>query len=246
MKPVYAIAAAILFALSGCATGTGAHWYAPATWFSHAPAAAVDKAEGKVDTARENAVKAAQKAVHETGTALAAAPASRPVEVATESNATASALLDQAAGPLTAAELAAIRAQIAGLLSDNAALRAEAEKARSSERDTAAVLGDKLAAAESARTAAEKSLRTAFDRENALANELRTQQALFWIAATLALLGAVAYLYVRYALGGIPVALGSAMRIIRERHPDAAKLVEPILDSYLNRHEQATVAAHAQ
>jgi len=236
----------VVLCLAGCATDTGTKWYAPATWFSHAPAATLDKAGAKQDVARDAAVKAAQKATHETAEALAVAPASRPVEVATEANAQALALLDQAAGPLTAAELAAIRKQVAGLISENAALRAESEKARAGERANSAALSEQLAAASAAVTKAQAGLREAFDRENTLANELRTQHAIVWIVVIVAVIFGAAYLYARYALGGIPVALGSAMRIIRERHPDAAKLVEPILDSYLNRHEQATVAAHAQ
>jgi hypothetical protein len=93
---------------------------------------------------------------------------------------------------------------------------------------------------------AEKKLRTAFERENALANELRSQRALAWILGGVALLGAAAYVYVRIALGGIPGALGGALRTLRAQNPTAADALTPLLDGLLNRHEQAAVAKHAQ
>lgn len=233
--------------LSGCATATtGAKWYAPATWFSHAPADTADKAAAKQDAARDAAVKAAQKATHETAEALAVATDSRPVAVATESNASAVALLDQAAGPLTASELAAIRKQVAGLLSENATLRAEAEKARNSARAADAAISTRLAEADAKLAEAGKKLRDAFDRENELANELRSQRALVWVLGAVGLLGCLAYAYVRYAVGGVPAALGVAMRTLRANHPAAADAFTPILDSLLNRHEQAEISRHAQ
>lgn len=67
---ILALLAAGLAAAGCVSTGTGAKWYAPATWFSGAPAAAADKASAKQDAAREAAVKAAQRAAHETGEAL--------------------------------------------------------------------------------------------------------------------------------------------------------------------------------
>lgn len=235
-----------LLTLTGCATSTGSKWYAPTTWFSHAPADTVDKAEATQDKARSAAVKAAQRATHETAEALAVAPTSRPVEVATESNASAVALLDQAAGPLTAAEVATIRKQVAGLLSENATLRADAERTRTATRADAAKLSDRLAAADAAVLAAGAKLRDAFERENALANELRSQRALAWILGSVAVLGAAAYLYVRFALGGIPGAVGGALRTLRASNPSAADALTPLLDGLLNRHEQAAIAKHAQ
>ena len=115
--------------LTGCTstTNTGARWYAPATWFSHKPADTVDAANAKEDKARVAVIKSAQKATHETVLALAVAPPSRPVEVATSTNADAVTLLDQAAGPLTAAEAVQLRTTVTGLLSDNVKLREAAE-----------------------------------------------------------------------------------------------------------------------
>lgn len=244
MKPLAVIALAL--ALGGCVgSGSGSKWYAPATWFSGAPAVAADKANAKQDAAREAAVKAAQRATHETAEALASAPASRPVEVATEANATAVSLLDQATGPLSTGDLAAIRAQISGLLSDNAKLRAEAEKSREKSRETDADISKRLADANAAVEKSAAALRQAFDRENALANELRSAVALRWILAGVAVIAGAAYLYLRYAVGGLPVAAGKFMRDLRSSHPEAAAIAAPIFDSYLNRNEQAAIARHA-
>lgn len=240
------IAIGLAAILTGCASSSGVRWYAPATWFSAREATSADKASAKQDAARDAAVKAAQRLTHETADALASAPPSRPVEVATEANAGAVALLDQAAGPLTAVELAAVRKQVAGLLSDNAALRAEAEAARAKSRENVAALSERLAKADAAVAAAQRDLRAAFDRENALANELRAQRALAWIAGGMALLCALGWVYLRFAVGGLPRAAGLLMRDLRSAHPDTAKIVAPLFDSYLNRHEQAAIARHAQ
>lgn len=234
-----------LLLLTGCASGSGAKWWVPASWFSAAPANAADKAVSRQDAARDAAVKAAQRASHEAGEALASAPPSRPVDVANEATDQAIALLDQAAGPLTAADIAEIRTQIAGLLSDNAKLRGDAERARTAARKEGAAISDKLAAADAAVAKTQHDLRDAFDRENALANELRSQVAIKWIVAVLAVLAGAAYLYVRFALGGLPLAAGNFLRDLRAKHPEVAELATPIFDSYLNRREQAAIAKHA-
>lgn len=233
-------------AVAGCsATGSGVHWWSPGSWFSGATAVSADKALAKQDSARDAAVKAAQRASHEAGEALSSAPSSRPVEVANEATGQAIALLDQAAGPLTSAELAEIRAQITGLLSDNAKLRTEAERTRTEARKEDAAISSKLAAADAAVLKTQHDLREAFDRENTLANELRSEIAIKWIVSVLALFCAGAYFYARYALGGIPAAAGNFLRDLRAKHPDAAALATPIFDSYLSRHEQATIAKNA-
>lgn len=234
----------VVFSATGCASGSGAKWWVPASWFSSAPAISADKALLRQDAARDAAVKAAQRASHEAGEALASAPASRPVEVANEATGQVIALLDQAAGPLTAAELADIRKQIVGLLSDNAKLRGDAERARTEARKDDADISQKLATADAAVAKTQHDLREAFDRENALANELRSQVAIKWIIAVFALIAGAAYLYLRFALGGIPMAAGNFLRDLRAKHPQAAELAEPIFNSYLNRHEQAAIDKH--
>lgn len=226
--------------LSGCATGTGAKWFAPATWFSSVPASNVDNAVRVEDKARDAVIKAAQRSAHETSFALSAAPASRPVALATGFSSDTVSLLDQAAGALPAPELSRLRETVTGLLSDNAELRAKAEAAQRSEQSNIAAVAADLAKAEAKTEDAEKRLRTAFERENALANELRSQRAFLWILGALAVLVGIGAIYLRLTLGGIPTALGGALSKLT---PEARASVTTHLDTFLNRSEQALVRA---
>lgn len=243
MRP-FALVAVLL--LSGCATGTGAKWYAPASWFSHRPADTVDKAAARVDAAAEKAVKAAQRATHETAHALAQAPASRPVAVAVASNDTAMRLLDQVAGPLTTQEVTKLQGLVNRLMSENDEIRLKAEKERIKNESEIAKVSENLGKMQSALSKAQGNLREAFERENALANELRAQRALLWIGGTVAILLGAAFLYVKVVYGGLPSAAGLLMRDLRTKHPDAAKIVEPMFDTYLSRREQRLVSRYAE
>lgn len=243
MRPLALVAALLL---SGCATGTGAKWYAPASWFSHRPADTVDKAAARVDAAAEKAVKAAQRATHETAHALAQAPASRPVAVAVASNDTAMRLLDQVAGPLTTEEVAKLQSLVNRLMSENDEIRLKAEKERIKNESEVAKVSENLGKMQSALSKAQGNLREAFERENALANELRAQRALLWIGGTVAILLGAAFLYVKVVYGGLPSAAGLLMRDLRTKHPDAAKIVEPMFDTYLSRREQRLVSRYAE
>jgi hypothetical protein len=237
------LALACLLFLSGCSTGSGAKFWAPATWFSHKPADRADKADARVDANKEYAVKQAQRLIKEASVALASAPSSRPVEVAVIATDGAVGLLDQVAGPLSLGELAAIRAQVAGLLSENAELRAEAE----ANRDDAAKASAKLSlqleeAVRNSQTANDK-LRVAFDKENALANTLRSQRALIWILIGVAVIGFAGWAYMKFFLGGIPNALGMALSSAEKQSPAMADIFRNLLDSNLNRSEQGAVKA---
>ena len=243
MRPLLLVAVLLL---SGCATGTGAKWYAPASWFSHRPADTVDKAAARVDAAAEKAVKAAQRATHETAHALAQAPASRPVAVAVASNDTAMRLLDQVAGPLTTEEVAKLQSLVNRLMSENDEIRLKAEKERIKNESEVAKVSENLGKMQSALSKAQGNLREAFERENALANELRAQRALLWIGGTVAILLGAAFLYVKVVYGGLPSAAGLLMRDLRTKHPDAAKIVEPMFDTYLSRREQRLVSRYAE
>lgn len=243
MRPLALVAVLLL---SGCATGTGAKWYAPASWFSHRPADTVDKAAARVDAAAEKAVKAAQRATHETAHALAQAPASRPVAVAVASNDTAMRLLDQVAGPLTTEEVAKLQSLVNRLMSENDEIRLKAEKERIKNESEVAKVSENLGKMQSALSKAQGNLREAFERENALANELRAQRALLWIGGTVAILLGAAFLYVKVVYGGLPSAAGLLMRDLRTKHPDAAKIVEPMFDTYLSRREQRLVSRYAE
>lgn len=229
----------------GCTSTGGARWYAPATWFSGREKKAVERTEEKVNTAREALLRAAQKTAHETQAAITFALPSRPVEVATEAAQQTTAALDQALGSLPTDELAALRARVAGLVSENEALRTEAEQARARERDTLGTLSQQLATTRADFAQAQRDLAAGFARENSLANEARAAHMLKWIGTAVAVLCGLAWLYLRFALGGIPSALGAGLRELRAAHPSIAAVATPILDSYLNRHEQRRIARHA-
>ena len=199
-----------------------------------------------MDAAAEKAVKAAQRATHETAHALAQAPASRPVAVAVASNDTAMRLLDQVAGPLTTEEVAKLQSLVNRLMSENDEIRLKAEKERIKNESEVAKVSENLGKMQSALSKAQGNLREAFERENALANELRAQRALLWIGGTVAILLGAAFLYVKVVYGGLPSAAGLLMRDLRTKHPDAAKIVEPMFDTYLSRREQRLVSRYAE
>ena len=236
-----------LIFITGCTTGGARNvkWWSPATWFSAREAQAEDRAVVKLDDAKERAVKAAQGTAHETQVALVSAPESRPVDVARESNDQTVTLLDQAAGPLPSSEITKIRKQVTGLLSDNAALRTEAEKARAESRTTISDISAKLEKASSDLGKAQRDLRDAFDRENALANELRNERVIKWAVATLAVVGTAAWIYIKVTVGGMPQAVGLALRDLRAKNPDLAKSVAPFYTKYLSRREQDRIKQHA-
>lgn len=233
----------LLLILGGCASGgSGAKWYAPATWFSHSAANRVDSANREVDKATLAVIKEAQKGSHETALALAQAPDSRPVQIATGTNAEVVTLLDQAVGSLDAKTIEKLRTTITGLLSENVKVREEAEKQRKKEQETIVDVSTRLSKANERSDKAEAGLRAAFERENALANELRSQRALMWIAIGIALLAAAGWTYVKVVLGGMPNAIGLAMKDIKIKHPDVAATISPFYTKYLNLREQAAIS----
>lgn len=253
----------VVMLFCGCATGprpgaqTGAIWWNPLTWMSASEVRSADKANAaaaeatrRAEAARDDILRAAQRAAHEAVLALLSAPASRATSVASESATHAAANLDQALGALPAETQAAIRRQIEALLSDNAALRAQGEQLRATQRDRDAEASRRLADAETKAAAATAKataqaaeLRAAFDRENALANELRTQR---WIAglstAASVGLGLLALAY-RANIGGMATAAAGALADLERKHgASVATLARGALDAGLNRGEQTTIA----
>lgn len=237
---------AFILCFSGCAsTGTGRHWWVPTTWFSSSEATKVSKLEDRVDTSRDQLIKAAQKTSHETQEALAAAPASRPVDVAVESNNQTVAVLDQAAGPLTANEVVGLRNRVANLLSENAEVRAKAEKERAKDRETIGDLSDKLAKVQAKLDAAESKLPDALRREAAIANKYRT---LMWGAGCLLVLAVilgVGVLYLKIVYGGVPAAIGRGLSAVYAAHPDVAQNVELLLSKHLSPSQLSKVLGHS-
>jgi len=243
MKNFLAISAFFSLAfLAGCVTKTGsATWWNPTTWGSTREAARVESRLEKKDDARELVIKSAQKSAVETDTALQAAPASRPVEVAKESSAQTVTLLSQVAGPLTAEESGKIRMQIAGLLSDNAKLRAEGEALRDKARAEAEALSNRLQTAEEKLAAALEKLPAAQRREAETANKYRNLLFVAWAVGALAVIGYAGLLYLKIAYGGIPAAIGKGLSSMRETHPDAAKIATGIFDDLLDRAEKKKI-----
>ncbi len=233
---------ALSLVLTGCASTSGARWYNPGTWFSGSEGRAVVRTEGKVEAASNEVLKAAQKTAHETQLALVAAPESRPVEVARESNDATVSALDQIAGPLTVAEVAGLRAQVAGLLSEVATQRAEAEQARQERRETLAEASTAIDELRAKLAAQQQQLKAGFERENAVANAYRNVKFALFGTAALALIAFVGLTYLRLAYGGIPQAIGRGLGELRLRDPKAGEIATQLFDSYLNRHEQRAIA----
>lgn len=221
MKTAAAILSALL--LTGCATGTGSKWYAPATWLSGHAASAVVRAEAKAEKAETKADAAADSVVHsanvetaKAGIALAAVPAGRARDAAARFNANASGLLSQVT-PLTAAESAELRQLVADLLSENQHTAADAEARQRAAESELSRLSNELTEANAKVASAHQSLadknaalRSAFSRENELANELRAQRARFWIVVGVAVVLLGFGIYARLALGGVGAALHAA------------------------------------
>lgn len=186
---------------AGCTTRPGGLvLWNPTTWFSRlAPAAADraadkrDAAETKVEHAADATVHAANREVAQALEVLNAAPDSRAVDLARRFTGNAHSLLNQTT-PLTVAETTTLRQLVTDLLSENAKVRAAAEKVASFQEEKNARLSADLGAArtelekrEAALTKANSNLREAYDRENALANQVRN----FWFV-----LGLLAFLFV--------------------------------------------------
>jgi hypothetical protein len=190
--------------VAGCAI-----W--PSTWrIGGSPLDKHERTEARLDAARADAVGGAQAAVHKAEAALQAAPVdSRPVSVAKDFVAEARALLDQARGAPTASDVTAWRELVAGLLSENAAVRAEAERTRASQAATTADLARRLAAATAKAERSEaRALEYARDRE-ALADFAAKLKLGFFALVGMFVLGSVLSIASRF----VP-ALGLASKVV--------------------------------
>jgi regulator of replication initiation timing len=225
----------IMMSLSGCSTlpsGPGARWWNPLTWGSDREARAADRAEALLQASRSaeeqsraELLRSAQRNAHGAALALLSAPSSRPVEVATEAAHDATASLDQALGALPAEQVTALRQQIAGLLSENASLRAEAEAARAATRAEDAAESKALLAAQqrtqeaaAAAAAAGAELRAGFARENELANQLRQQRWMSGLAAAAGVLSVAFGFVMRTNFLGLARGAGEAIGTLRAKY----------------------------
>lgn len=232
--------------LSGCAApGSNARWWSPGTWFSGSEARRVETLNAQLGDAVGRAQKEAQRAAHEVRFALERAAPSRPVEVARESNGAAVAVLDQIAGPLTYGEIESLKRQVDRLLSENEQMRAQGENDRAIRRSEAAEATSSIADLTDRLGRANASLKDAFTRENALANELRNARMIRWALIGAAVLFAGLWVYVQMTLGGIPRAVGQGLSMLRMSNPKAGELATQIFDGLTNRGEQRRISRNA-
>lgn len=236
----------VLLLASGCAgPGSNAKWWSPATWFSGSEARKVETLNVQLGEATVRAQKEAQRAAHETRIALETAPPSRPVELARESNGAAVAVLDQLAGSLTYSELESLRTQVTRLLSENEALRKQGENERAVRRSEIESATTSIADLNDRLGKANATLKDAFTRENALANQLRNERLVRWALIGLAVLIGCLWLYAQLALGGIPAAMGRGLSMLRMSNPEAGELATQIFDGLTNRGEQRRISRNA-
>lgn len=200
--------------------GSGAKWYAPTTWFSRKPANAADKAKAAavvanavVDEKTAAVVHAATIEADKTVKGAAQLPASPAAAVVQRTAANTFGLLNQVS-PLTAVESQDNTAVLAGLLASEVELRVKAEARQAEIEKKLALTSTELTKAQEAAVKtdavlAEKQaeLRTAFDKENSLANELRASSARHWIFGVVIVILMLALLYAKVALGGVGRAL---------------------------------------
>lgn len=226
-----------LLALSGCASSpssNGVHWWSPATWGSTSEAKKADRLDAKATEARESLIKEAQKTAHETSIALVEIPASKAKETAQESNGQTVLLLDQAVGPLTAKEAAAIRQQVTLLLSSNAALQKKGEELRQESRQTIERLSQQLASLQAKLDAANQALPDALRREAATANKYRNLVFYFWSLVGVSVVIAGVTLYLKIVYGGVYSAIGKGLSSIYTAHPEQAQNIELLLSKHLS------------
>jgi hypothetical protein len=199
----------------------------------------VARTSARADAARETVLQAAQAEAFKTTLALASAPASREVAIATRTAGNASDLLAQANGPLPVADLAALRQLVEDLRSDNAATLAAAQAAQSQAERRHAAAASELSELRARVDDAQGRLAAAFARENALANRWRNLvagTALLGLVLALAIAGLV---WFRIQTFGLQTAVA---RMIRAG--DAAGIgstVRSLLDPHLNRAEQDAI-----
>lgn len=248
----------LLLALSGCAARTGTKvWWNPTTWGTDR-AAAVQVAEQKLETNERSMIRAAQVEQLKTSEALAVAPASRPVEVARRTSGNAEALLAQANGAVTVGEATEAREIVTGLVSEDVAARAEAEKRQAAAEVEAADLAEWNAKLREKLADKTDALQAGYTRERQLANQVRN----FWFVAiglgALWLFGQVAGVTARvnpafagvsaFANGVLSPALshaynrahtglqklGAGMDAVRKNLPEVADRVTGLLDAELD------------
>lgn len=242
MRPLLSL---LCLALAGCSTTGGGGLFG---WWTQRGERAAERAEAKARVVEADVLAIAQRNVEELMAALRHAPASRPVAVALEAGAQASANLATLKGPLTAARLAEIEARAQALVSEEAAIRAPAEAARAAERrDDAATIDQLVAARVEADTQRERANQLARDNASLAAEALRARWASYAGLAASLLLGA-ATLALRYNLGGLQTAAGEIVGRMRAKYgvkDEDVVAITGLLDAPTTPRQQRSIAAAA-
>jgi len=240
--------------------GSGFTLWNPTTWFSHKEASATDKALAAQEAAKkaelaakEILLKRAQGEVHKTGEALTN-PDQRGIEIATQTNANAVSALDQALG-VNAAEVMAWRQLVRDLRSENAEVRAKAEKDQGIATQQIIAVSNQLAETRAkleikdAELAAKQAdLRAAFDRENELANKARNM--MFGGGVLLVVVIAVSVLWAinRFKVGqlgssldGLRSGIARGLRDADAESKEIGAKIRAILDTNVDRADQVEI-----
>jgi hypothetical protein len=235
----------LMLVTSGCTSTSGVKWWSPKTYLSGSEARSEVKAKASVDDKREAVLRAGQRSLYEVLLALAVAAPSRAIDLATDAAQSAQALFDQALGALPVDETTRLRARVAALLSDNEAIRTNAEKERTAARSLAAEQGKELQEARTRLADAQAALSAAFARENAVANAYRNEKmvSLFWKIGlgTIAVLGVAGWVYVRFVAGGWTGMVGRALARADNDRPEAARIARSVLDDVMDFKQQAKI-----
>lgn len=237
----------LCLALAGCTTlsNTGVHWYNPGTWFSGSAGRTAATVAAKIDTANDKAVTEAQRSAHATQVALSIATTSRPIDAARASNDNTVSLLDQVSGPLTASDLAGIREQVRLLTSDLAEERAKGAASQRESQTRIDFISSELSQLREAKKKSDEDLAVAFGKENALANELRNEKWWSWFwritIGSVLIVALVAYVYLRFTVGGLPTALSGTLATFRKTEPELADKFTSLLDVHTSPAEQSLI-----
>lgn len=257
--------------LAGCAGPPGTHvWWNPSTW-GRDRAAALQQTEARQSANQDKLNVEALRETFKTKTALAAAPQdNRAVAVAVHTNENAYSLLTLANGPLDLGQMQEDRATVAGLLSDNAELRAAAERSQAKAESAQARLSRENAALAKEHEADTAKIAEGYARERKLANTVRN----FWFIvgglAALFILGNVLRVAAPFvpALAGISKVIGAvvnpaaefalhraqsglqnvgrAMAAVRDQlAPELAQKIVTIFDTHTDADQQRVIGVAA-
>lgn len=224
------------FVFTGCVSTPGRTWtlWNPTTWGAASEARQAERLTAKDAEVQDRLIKEAQKTAHETSIALTEIPASNAKETAADSNRQTVSLLDQAAGPLTAKELTAIREQVSNLLSSNEDLRRKGEVQRQENRKAVEELSQEKAELQSKLASVNIDLQAAAKREAIVANKWRNAVFGLWALGLASVVSCGAALYLKVVYGGVFQAGGKFLSTVYAKNPEQGQNIEDLLGKYLS------------